>query len=364
MPVPNGFFELAALPGALGPFEGDYGVGQASYPVFVRFRLYWGSPSEPVPARVKGYPASVLYGGPAPQEWAMATLPRWVWDWSATLGPPASERGSGTRWIPVLGPVAYLVPSEALAFPWTDFRWHWSLEQQPPASYQIEGDKRLPQFRNLQTGRWDRPGPFGNMWDEKIAGCTCALKTSGSKPAMPTVDSEEVDPKSVTWLTHDEWLTHGDSLFVPWIVDKYSVDIGAVAGASAENPTPIRQYFDRWKCRHMQCNGLTFFAGVHVECGLSPGHPGPHLNPPYCWTDARKADLERPGEAKLGAAKPSKSWFRLHFLDVVTGNEAWAPYQYLTDAAARAWQKKRSSAKSAVIALLERWRSEEGWSEV
>src|SRR3972149_4583679 len=168
MPLPPGFFALSPLEGALGPFADARKATDTNFPVFARFRIRWwpeGLVESPrLPNAPLHYPAAVLYGGPAPREWAEKSLPSWVSQWTRSLAAPANVP-AGTWYLEIDHPVL-LVPPEALFFPYQDFRWSWFYDQAEPDVYQIEGQKSLPQFRNLRTGQWDRPGPFGNMFNE------------------------------------------------------------------------------------------------------------------------------------------------------------------------------------------------------
>ncbi len=161
MPVPRGFLEINVASEAMGPFRELYpqGAAQLNYPVFGRYLLYWGDPGAPVPTRVLEYPHSILYGGPAPFSWVSKDLPGFVRQWAATL-PPKEGGGAGT-WLVVAMPVGFLVPPEALPFPYKDFRWNWFLESEPPAQYSLEGNKLAPLFRNLTTHLLDLPPPLG-----------------------------------------------------------------------------------------------------------------------------------------------------------------------------------------------------------
>lgn len=409
MSVPAGFFELSPLPGALGPSAATRpkGIEDASFPILARMRLYWGKPNEPAPATAQGYPASVLYGGPVPREWGMNTLPGWVRDWAATLAPPAGAASDGSRWLVLLGPPAFLVPPEALAFPYSDFRWVWTLEQGPGDLYQIEGVPNLLQFRNLRTGQWDRPGAFGNMptavAGDELGGCTC-LPTASTKVTNPQLleDTDEVDPRCVTWLTEDEWRLHGRVLWPVWITNEYSVGLGGSrkqcpvgfdagarnwveCGLEAGHEGPHITQGEPWwtdepwdsarvaeleqlwtehklgKGNQIQCAAITRqFDGVSTECGMGAGHPGPHINGPPRLGRVWVGELD---QVELGAsAKQPVDWYRIHYVDVVTGSDAYSPWPLrYTLAQAKAWVRKRTTWGSTVIPILQKFISGKGW---
>lgn len=327
MSVPAGFFELSPLPGSLGPLAAKRpaGIEDPTYPVLVRMRLYWGKPGEPAPANVQGYPASVLYGGPVPRQWGMNILPAWVRDWAATLAPPAGASSDGSRWLVLLGPPAFLVPPEALAFPFSDFRWLWMLEQGPGDLYQVEGAPGQLQFRNLTTGSFDRPGAFGSgptsVAGDELGGCTCPLnadvKAQKNDPEL-TADSDEIDPRAITWLTEEDWVNNGSGIWPVWITNEYSVGaaercpVGFDAGGGhwvqcecqrgheghhvAEGSAWEHESWDPsssstlerlWaenrltESNKIQCGATTHrIDGVITECSLRARHPGPHMNGP------------------------------------------------------------------------------------
>lgn len=408
MPLPSGFFELSPLPGALGPFEGWRKTTDDSFPAFGRFRIKWRPEGLMDAPRLQpmalGYPAAVLYGGPAPQAWTKQNLATWVAQWSNTLPAPADAPPG--RWEVEVDAPALLVPPEALPFPYGDFRWVWALEQQKPDVYQIEGMTTLPQFRNLRTGMWDRPGPFGNMFGEippvsvgaepqKVALVAEGTPETGGPAPQPKVEmipkelEDEVDPPSATWVTPEQ--DELSPVWPPWIVDDNNI--------GAEPRSLVR----------IQCGSVQYFDGVHVECPLAAGHPGKHRNWPYTWELGLEALVDEIGTGQercpvvlmfgiqdnvrvqcirrmghrgphhhapymwpedkaaetteIGAA-PKKAWYRIHYLDVITQNDAWAPYQWLTAAAAKAWQQKRTKYGSQVMALLEQFSNERGWQEV
>lgn len=209
MPVPRGFLELSVDPAAMGPFSDIYPQGAANldYPVFGRFLVYWGDPKASVPSRVTDYPAAVLYGGPAPFGWVSKTLPTFVRQWAAKLASRA-DAGPGS-WLVVALPVAFLVPKEALAFPWTDFRWSWFVDQAPPAQYAVEGVKLAPLFRNLSTRQLDLPPPLG-PGPTAIAG--------------PLADEDDVDPVMRTWVTADR-----AELEPSLVIHPESIELGTMA---------------------------------------------------------------------------------------------------------------------------------------
>jgi hypothetical protein len=348
--VPSGFLELNPAPGALGPFEArraPYGIAGAEYPVFARFRLYWGTPGAAA-GKAADWPALVLYGGPVPYGWASQNLPALVAAWAATLG-PRSGGAPGERWIVAASAPAYLVPPEALSYPWTSFRWVWQEEGQKPDVYQIEGVATLPQFRNLRTGKWDRPGPFGNMPDA-IAGCTCT-KDKATADIAKLIDSDEVDPRAINWLTSDLWESEGRwGPWPPWVVDDY--DVGAEQVAAEADPN-YRYFHLGGPAGRFQCPATTVIAGVPAECSLVYGHPGPHQN---AW-----AELGRVWEGDLIGAVAKKDWYRLYFVDVVTGNDAYSPYQQMTASQAKAWRNRRQTRRSPVLAILQVFKSGIGW---
>lgn len=199
MPVPRGFLELSVDAAAMGPFSDLYPQGAANitYPVFGRFLLYWGDPKAPVPPRVTDYPAAVLYGGPAPFGWVSKSLSTFVRQWAATLAP---REGAGPgSWLVVALPVAFLVPKEALSFPWTDFRWSWFVDQAPPAQYALEGVKLAPLFRNLSTRQLDLPPPLG-PGPTAIAGELAELDPVATLLAGMLEEEDEIDPVMRLWL--------------------------------------------------------------------------------------------------------------------------------------------------------------------
>jgi len=237
MPVPRGFFELSPLPGALGPFgpARRLGAEDPQYPVFVRYRLYWGFPGAAVPEDAAAYPAPVLYGGPAPRAWAVANLGQWVAQWALTHEPRTDR--PGTQWLVAAEQPALLVPAEAVVFPWRDFRWIWLLEHQRPDVYQIEGTASSPEFRNLRTGQTDRPGPLGDT-PTVLAGEKVALVAERQVSPKGSVEADELDRAVRTWVTDD---------YYPWASiwplnlvddddiagdDEPEASVGAVAGWS------------------------------------------------------------------------------------------------------------------------------------
>ncbi len=294
MSLPIGFLELAPGPSSLGPFASSFPAGteDPTFPVFVRLRLYWGKPGEPAPASAQGYPAAVLYGGPAPMAWALSTLPAWVRDWSQTLQPPAGGSADGSRWLVLLGAPALLVPHEALAFPHSDFRWTWLLEHAAGDRYTIEGTRSEPDYRNTRTGAIEGPPALG-AGPTAIAGCTCPPKASaapasgGASSVEAYADSDEWDPRAIVWLTEDEWAIHGGGVWPWWILNDYSVDaVGAVAGLHGrpELPSGLVEYYRQNKLGgprgNIQCAASTQLGGVTTECSLVHQHPGPHMNGP------------------------------------------------------------------------------------
>lgn len=296
MTLPPGFLELAPGASSLGPYADRYpaGTDDPEFPVLVRMRLYWGKPGEPAPPAAAGYPAPVLYGGPAPMAWALSTLPGWVRDWVATLPPPAGalvgDGLEGSRWLVLLGVPALLVPSEALAFPYAGFRWTWVLEDGPGDTYQIEGTRDDHEYRNARTGALEGPPAF-NGGQTAIAGCTCPRKSAATTtPAGTTsveayADSDDWDDRVITWLTEDEWRVHGGGVWPWWISNTYTVDgIGGVAGLHGRQDLPARlselyrQHRLGGPLGRAQCNATTQFGGVPTECSMVHRHPGPHMN--------------------------------------------------------------------------------------
>src|SRR3972149_7022825 len=387
MPLPPGFFALSPLEGALGPFADARKATDTNFPVFARFRIRWwpeGLVESPrLPNAPLHYPAAVLYGGPAPREWAEKSLPSWVSQWTRSLAAPANVP-AGTWYLEIDHPVL-LVPPEALFFPYQDFRWSWFYDQAEPDVYQIEGQKSLPQFRNLRTGQWDRPGPFGNMFNEvppvAISGTEeppikvalvpeltleqAAATMTAKVPQLISPDEEnEIDPPVRTWLTEDAWAAGVE--LPPWIVDNNEVGQGF-----------YQRYRTGEKNGRCQCGATTTLEGVPTECSLIAGHPGPHLNgPPELGRVgfSCRSELEDPrtgwrcqctqpgghggthraagrvgpqeserGPAENSAANPASAWYRLHYLDVITGNDAWVPYRWLTGAGASSWVKQRTA---------------------
>lgn len=311
--LPTGFLELAPGPASLGPFLDSYpaGTDDPNFPVLVRVRLYWGKPGEPAPVAAQGYPAAVLYGGPAPMAWALSTLPGWVRDWAATLQPPAGASADGSRWLVLLGVPALLVPPEALAFPYTDFRWIWLHEQTPADTYRIEGTRADHDFRNVRTGALEGPPAFGDG-RTAIAGCTCPPQAASAQPPSggPSSvelysDSDAWDPRAITWLTEDEWRIHGGGVWPYWITNDYSVDlVGGVAGLHGrqESPRGLGEYYRRHRVGGplglIQCGATTHLGGVPTECSLVAKHPGPHMNGPterIWWQCAAKLQDPRTG---------------------------------------------------------------------
>jgi len=230
MPVPRGFLEIAVAAEAMGPLRDKYpqGAAQLAYPVFGRYILYWGDPNAPVPNRVLTYPMAVLYGGPGPFQWVSKDLPAMVRQWAATLTPKAGA-GPGS-WLVVALPVAFLVPPEALAFPWRDFRWSWFIENEPSPQYALEGVPLAVLFRNLTTKHLDLPPPLGpgptaiagdfllealgwespwerakrswEGWDD--AEIQRELAAARELVAGTLEDEDEIDPPVTTWLTPEE----------------------------------------------------------------------------------------------------------------------------------------------------------------
>lgn len=453
MPLPSGFFALSPLEGALGPFADSRKPTDSNFPVFARFRIRWwpeGLVETPrLPNAPLSYPAAVLYGGPAPREWAEKTLPAWVSQWTRSLAPP--ENAPAGRWYLETNHVVLLVPPEALFYPYQDFRWSWFYDQAEPDVYQIEGQKALPQFRNLRTGQWDRPGPFGNMFNEvppvAISGdqdppvrvaivpelneAWRALDSAASQlkaQLISKAEEDEVDPPVRTWLTEDAW---ADGIeWPPWIVDNNELgrdspqcsslaetESGACRcalpmGHSGDHVCwPLRWqgivvgqgFYQRYRLGEqngrIQCAATTKLDGVPIECSLIAGHPGPHVNGPpelgRVWLSCHAELLDpstgwrwqcsQPGghdgmhmaaghawpqhSDELGAVakKPvsaPKGWYRLHYLDVVTGNEAWVPHRQLTSSSATSWRKQRETFGSPVMVFLEKFVSGEGWVEL
>ncbi len=70
------------------------------------------------------------------------------------------------------------------------------------------------------------------------------------------------------------------------------------------------------------------------------------------------------GAVKKAPVKKPSAWYRLHYLDVITGNETWVPYRWLTDLGASSWLKQRTTYGSPVMVFLEKFVSGEGWREV
>lgn len=410
MSVPAGFFELSPLAGSLGPLteKRPQGLQDATFPVMARMRLYWGREGEPAPANVQGYPASVLYGGPAPLGWAMATLPGWVRDWAASLPPPAGAVLDGSRWLVLLGPPAFLVPSDALAFPRSEFRWTWMLEQGPGDQYKIEGVPNLLQFRNLRTGYLDRPPPFGNMLEqvagELVGGCTCPDQGGQNEEMVQLPDSDEIDPRVITWLTDEEWRVHGKDLWPFWVIDEYSVGgqtekcpVGfdaegtwlecelakghdgphsLLGGECDWEEAPARAWeLERLYAEHrlregrlMQCGAVKWIDGRYCECTLEAGHPGcVHLNGPprlgIVWCDPEySSELSAEAQDAIGATTQPVAWYRIHYVDVLTGSDAYSPWpQRMTSAQATSWVKKRTTYGSTVIPILQVFKSGTGW---
>ncbi len=294
MSLPTGFLELAPGPLSLGPFADSYpaGTDDPALPVLARLRLYWGRPGEAAPVAAQGYPAPVLYGGPAPMGWALSTLPAWVRDWAATLAPPQGAGSDGSRWMVLIGTPARLVPGEALAFPHSDFRWVWLLEQEPADTYQIEGTRADPEFRNTRTGHLEGP-PALSDGPTAVAGCTCPTKATAASPASSAstadlyADSDEWDPRVVTYLTEDEWRIHGGGMWPKWVSNAYTVDgIAGVSGLHGRPDIPaglatLYQTYRRGGPNGLvQCAGRTILGGVSTECSLIPNHAGPHMNGP------------------------------------------------------------------------------------
>ncbi len=425
MPLPPGFFALSPLEGALGPFAGARKPTDTNFPVFGRFRIRWwpeGLVESPrLPNAPLSYPAAVLYGGPAPRQWVERTLPAWVSQWARSLPPPASAPAG--RWYVEANPVVLLVPPEALSFPYTDFRWSWFRDQVEPDIYQIEGQKSLPQFRNLRTGMWDRPGPYGNMFNEvppvAISGTEeppikvalvpeltleqAAATMSSKVPQLISPEEEnEIDPPVKTWLTEDAWATGVE--LPPWIVDNNELGRDSSQCTSmAETESGVcrcalpmghagdhvcwparwegivvgQGFYQRYRLGEangrIQCGATTWLEGVGTECSLVAGHPGPHVNGPpelgRVWFSCTRERAMPDSSDELGAVKKApvkkpSAWYRLHYLDVITGNETWVPYRWLTDLGASSWLKQRTTYGSPVMVFLEKFVSGEGWREV
>lgn len=408
MAVPTGFFELSPLAGSLGALGASrpQGLQDAAFPIMARMRLYWGREGEPAPANVQGYPASVLYGGPAPLSW-MTMLANWVRDWAASLAPPSGAIQDGSRWLVLLGPPAFLVPPEALAFPYADFRWAWQLERGPGDQYRLElaeGNPGYWQFRNLRTGSLDRPPPFGagseQVAGDELAGCTCPNQGGETEEMVHLPDSDEVDPRVITWLTDEEWRIHGRDLWPAWVYDEYSVgrveqcpvgfdaegawlqcelmrghegDHTLLGGECDWAQDPARAWeLERLYAEHrlrdghlMQCGAVKSIDGMWRECSLQAGHPGQvHLNGPprlgVAWCDPDYLSSARAEQDAVGATSPV-SWYRIHYVDVITGSDAYSPWpQRMTQAQANAWVKKRTS-HGTVLPVLQVFKTGTGW---
>ncbi|MDD5544396.1 MAG: hypothetical protein PHX83_14600 [Acidobacteriia bacterium] len=334
----------------------------------------------------------------------MSTLPGWIRDWAATLAPPPGATAGADSWQVLLGPPAFLVPPEVLGFPHQEFRWSWTLERGPGDQYQIEGSPGAWQFRNARTGQIDPAPAFGagaiQVAGDELGGCTCtpASATSGPKANPEQIaDSDEVDPRAITWLTEEDWLNHGADLWPVWITNDYDVgkdpcpagfDAGGVwvgcdgelghegAHVSGGEAWDTAEPWDPKRCaeleqlyaehrlgrgRLMQCGATTQQWDVWTECSLCAGHPGPHMNGPprlgRIWIG-----LEDDGEEVVGAVKQPIDWYRIHYVDAVTGSDAYSPWpQRMTLTSAKAWVRKRTTWGSSVIPILQRFISGLGW---